>query len=558
MGSISLSEMNKISQAIAQGNKAELESLLSHHRGSLDQRLFDELLGIACNQEQLSKPIIIMLWCFLNASIESLQAEQQLKLIRLFNNSADFAYIDLIFQSNISVDSIHQLSFIEKNQLLREVVQRSNSLRSSNLMITRLINAGADINLPNTYGLTPLMDAAVAGDLRLVNDLIALHKANMNIRCDYGYTALDWARYVGQHAIVDLLSRLSQNLSVVNNLAPQQSHLSIENNSLYRVISLDFDGALFHEKYLLSDDKDVIKYNMPFLSSLQQENKQFAKVIGMIGSNRQAFHHDRFNACVEIVEDGINYGRRGSCFPAMQRICEYLKIDLDPFLMADLYGDLENGTSFYKALADTAGYENNSDQAQHAIWYFDESKATILYAQMHKIALENPDKKIYFDFYDDRIDILSGLYVFFSKNPGIIPANVNLNLHQYEDGVVLNNSCHIKGTGIIDSNYKNTVKTMARESSDRQELTIPGKRAVDRGVLLSASHVTAASFVNRVAYVAPADQSLQSSVMPSCSSSSAPEKRTAQEAQHRKRLTFHRTAPEKSAKEQPEAKRLRM
>ncbi len=38
----------------------------------------------------------------------------------------------------------------------------------------------------------------------------------------------------------------------------------------------------------------------------------------------------------------------------------------------------------------------------HSDWLFDETKATIIYAQMHKIANENPNEEIVFDFYDDR------------------------------------------------------------------------------------------------------------------------------------------------------------
>ena len=52
-----------------------------------------------------------------------------------------------------------------------------------------LINNGANINIVNNYGYTPLTVASLSGDLEIVNLLIS-NGADINIHDNYGNTAL--------------------------------------------------------------------------------------------------------------------------------------------------------------------------------------------------------------------------------------------------------------------------------------------------------------------------------------------------------------------------------
>ncbi|MCX7117248.1 MAG: hypothetical protein NTW94_04980 [Legionellales bacterium] len=170
----------------------------------------------------------------------------------------------------------------------------------------------------------------------------------------------------------------------------------------------------------------------------------YGPVITFVGSNRQSKEIDEVNGIV---------GNKGSCFPAIRRICDILETELDTFLLADIYGDLPDGTAFANAT-------NPEYKGSHAKWLFDNHKGTILYAQMQRIANANPKEPIVFDFFDDRVDILESLERYFSKHPSLIPSHVTLRLHQYE-GFEVKRHCSIQGHGFIDANYRETVKEMA-------------------------------------------------------------------------------------------------
>lgn len=213
-----------------------------------------------------------------------------------------------------------------------------------------------------------------------------------------------------------------------------------------RILSFDMDGCIFNGDYIRSQDKDVLKHNDAFFKKIALENKAFDTKYTFVGSNRQS-----------LSIDLMNRPFKGSCFPAIKKISDFLGILLDKLLLADIYGDLPDGTSFDRAM-------DKDYKGDHSEWIFDETKATIIYAQIHKIAALHPNDEIILDFYDDkRQDILEKLNSFYSKYPDLIPLNVTLRLHHYAGGdVTLVNS--IKGTGFIDSDYRQTVKDMAEEA----------------------------------------------------------------------------------------------
>lgn len=237
-----------------------------------------------------------------------------------------------------------------------------------------------------------------------------------------------------------------------------------------RILSLDFDGCLFHKKFI-EEKLDLIEANVDFLDQIKQENKSLSHVHTFVGSNRQSNATDRVNQ---------THGK-GSCFPAVKRISEHLGTTLDKFLLADIYGDLPDGTSFNRAM-------DENYKEDHSPWAFDFSKVTILYAQMHKIAIDHPNKKIQFDFYDDLDEILNTLHVFYSKNTDLMPSNVTLRLHHYAGETINSQRKEIKGTGFIDSNYRQTIKEMA---------DLDGVQSVDNYSRINATRIDVELLQNR-------------------------------------------------------------
>lgn len=109
---------------------------------------------------------------------------------------------------------------------------------------------------------------------------------------------------------------------------------------LIRVPSFDFDGCLFHLDYIHREKGGVIEANEAFLNQIKDENSGFDSVVVFVGSNRQSWDIDL-----------ANFMGRGSCFPAVRDISAHLGATLDPFLLADIYGDLADGDSYRKAIS---------------------------------------------------------------------------------------------------------------------------------------------------------------------------------------------------------------
>lgn len=223
------------------------------------------------------------------------------------------------------------------------------------------------------------------------------------------------------------------------------------------VLSFDFDLSLFNKFYADSATKDVIESNRKFLDAIKANNHLYTNTFVFVGSNRQCKRTDDTHLIT------TKWQRVGSCFPAIKRIADYLNARLIPFLLADLFGNLPHGTSYERII-------NEQEGDVHADCPVDETKAILLYAQIHKIAQEIADKSkeknpkklepIVFDFYDDNEEILAHLAHFFNqKNKILLPEHVTLRLHQY-DGGEAKLKHEIKGQGFIDKNYSQTVKDM--------------------------------------------------------------------------------------------------
>ncbi len=237
-----------------------------------------------------------------------------------------------------------------------------------------------------------------------------------------------------------------------------------------RFISFDIDGCLFNYAYLRAHHEDfkkhfgdaVIIHNKALFELLKAQNKDFSKVYAFVGSTRQSMDVDRLNK-----EWGKTF--KGSCCPAFLTVCNYLGINPNTFLLADIFGNLPNGASFDLILRELE-HPNWLDSYkkpvyEHASFVADELKRPLLFAQMQEAAAAHPDEPIEFDFIDDSEKILFNLQKFFKENPHMIPQNVTLRLNQYA-GDQMTPKSEIKGTGLAYDNYKELVIHMSNNQED--------------------------------------------------------------------------------------------
>lgn len=228
-----------------------------------------------------------------------------------------------------------------------------------------------------------------------------------------------------------------------------------------RALSFDFDGSLSDSPYQDSEVKDIVRCNQSFLDLIKKENEQFSQTIVFNGSLRQSkVHDDRLSRRNDT----------GSCFLALVQIATYLKATLYPILLADIFGDLPEGVSYYRIL-------NMPETQLHATNLHDSTKLTLIYSQVHCLANNHPFEPIIFDFFDDRIDILYDLSNFFNNYKQLLPKNVCLRLNQYEHNIRLFYGA-IQGQGEqIDTTYRQTIINMI-EMTPREE-NDNGRRCTD-------------------------------------------------------------------------------
>ncbi|TAL62640.1 MAG: hypothetical protein EPN84_06160, partial [Legionella sp.] len=243
------------------------------------------------------------------------------------------------------------------------------------------------------------------------------------------------------------------------------------------VFSLDFDGCLSNPSYL-REGMTILEANaalIELLKGIPGEKRVF------VGSNRQSLAMDLQNATKRVTREKITdpnskiRADSGSCFPVIEQISAEIGAEFDPFLLTDLYHNFPFGTALKQAVQcldkDQYNYQSHIKGQNFPNWILDESKLTLLYAQIQKIANEKPEEHIDFNFFDDRKDILDALQQYFTDYPKLIPKNVTLILNRYagptdEKGKVnkplITPYDPIPGEGEEpDANYLLTVKQMA-------------------------------------------------------------------------------------------------
>ncbi|KTC94175.1 hypothetical protein [Legionella erythra] len=232
--------------------------------------------------------------------------------------------------------------------------------------------------------------------------------------------------------------------------------------ALIRAISLDFDGAIFNDDF--HQHKDVIRANKSLLDQIANNAEGYEGTTLYAGTNRQSVSDDRANAY---------RNKTGSAFPHLIALAAYFKgrhkVKLDRFLLTDLYHQRKAGQSFNEAISLLANEGVDYDEEKikkgpFKDWLHDQSKLTVLYAQIHRFAKKHSKDTLDFYFYDDRNDILDKLHAYFKQNPHRLPDNLCLHLKRYCGEGSLNDYPPIQGTGKIDKHYKATVKRLAADT----------------------------------------------------------------------------------------------
>ncbi|KTC83040.1 hypothetical protein [Legionella cincinnatiensis] len=224
------------------------------------------------------------------------------------------------------------------------------------------------------------------------------------------------------------------------------------------VYSFDYDGCLNPVRFAIDPD-DFLQINEDLQQLLINKNRNYDKAYVLIGSNRQSFGTEQYNA-----DENIN----GYAFENIPCFAKEIGAEFIPFWMTDIYNGLKMGTAFECA---TNEYTNKT-VGSHASYLFDELKITLIYAQLQYIALANPNDEIHFEFYDDKATILNALSDFFKKNQQLIPSNITLKLKQYfgvNDNYRITEKGDISGTGIPNSNYQELLRKLGFAILSRAE-----------------------------------------------------------------------------------------
>ncbi len=256
---------------------------------------------------------------------------------------------------------------------------------------------------------------------------------------------------------------------------------------IIKVASIDYDGCLSHASFqqALRDevDADIAEKSMEHNRVLMERLRGFNRL--MVGSNRQDVRGDFQESIKRDFTTGKN-NHNGSCFSVLNAMSERLGCQFDPFLLGDLYSQKEHGYTYQQALELQKNHKHRySDEltaqkvAGISSWAFDHKKVSVIYAQMQKLALENPDSDIEYHFIDDREDIHEAVESFFKANPEMIPGNVKLKTIRYynsnPDRTSVNSTMNLVERMTIVSDDKNrkanpfyadNLRTWAAQSKD--------------------------------------------------------------------------------------------
>ncbi len=125
--------------------------------------------------------------------------QAQARFVKLADKIDALVEIDRWTKCSLNcMNLLHAMSFARDRNFcpnLLEVIQSKEPLQYESVFCDAqtMIEAGADVNVPDESGVTPLMAAAKNGDAPLVRDLLA-HDAIPGAKDERGRTALDYAK----------------------------------------------------------------------------------------------------------------------------------------------------------------------------------------------------------------------------------------------------------------------------------------------------------------------------------------------------------------------------
>lgn len=267
------------------------------------------------------------------------------------------------------------------------------------------------------------------------------------------------------------------------------------------VTALDFDGCIAPRHFSIPKE-EYLDSERKLLAYLTQNN---TRVI-LSGSNRTTPKLDENNA-------GFNRAGSFNVFPWFTNE----ERTFDPFLLHDLWATHPDGTPFspgetienikplfsdedwtqgfinygrsYGSIKDKEAFSLFSTDHEDKIWMKD--KINLVYAHIHYMATIHPKTQITYQLIDDKTTILSSLSDFYNEHPELVPSNLQIqfirkgdvNIHPIKNRPseerfkshyshqVIRKSANlseaerdqsiIQGTGIIDYNFRETVKLLS-------------------------------------------------------------------------------------------------
>lgn len=99
-------------------------------------------------------------------------------------------------KTSVSKEELHDL-----NTQLKEAVHIGSH---NEKLVTDLLDKGADVNVTDAYGRTPLMRAVERNKITIIRILLQ-RGANVKSKDEMGRSAMDRAEEIGNNAVIDLL-----------------------------------------------------------------------------------------------------------------------------------------------------------------------------------------------------------------------------------------------------------------------------------------------------------------------------------------------------------------
>lgn len=230
------------------------------------------------------------------------------------------------------------------------------------------------------------------------------------------------------------------------------------------VVLFDGDGCIFNPEALDLKNREAEKRvewtqtqvalgnSSLFDANLLHLAAVRGSVVIMSGSNRQSYSIDFQNG---------TQSKTGSFLPILAHLRDFLssylpKVELDKFLLADIFCDLPVGTSY-----DLAVNHQGDKQCMHPNCPLEETKTLLMYTVLNYIAEKYTEEEYEIEciFYDDRKMILDGLHAWLNNNPDILPRHIKLKLNRY-DGELQYQYEPLVGTGSYDPEYRLTAKML--------------------------------------------------------------------------------------------------